>query len=63
MTAGAPDWRDAEGYKQLRHVDRAGLMWEWLRRDQAYIAWYGRASRMTLGGGDDGPEHWGLHFR
>jgi hypothetical protein len=38
------DWRDGELYASLRHCDRAGLAWEWLRRDPAYRADYARAN-------------------
>lgn len=37
---GLGPWRDAERYSRLRGIDRAGLMWEWLRRDPSHIAWY-----------------------
>ncbi|WP_375197261.1 transcriptional regulator domain-containing protein [Sphingobium sp.] len=36
-------------------------MWEWLRRDPAYVAWHAQASRVTRGTAGDSP--WGLHFR
>lgn len=58
---GQHDWRDAARYSRLRGIDRAGLMWEWLRRDPNYIAWYARASRVTRG--TENPLRWGLHFR
>ncbi|WP_176591873.1 transcriptional regulator domain-containing protein [Sphingobium sp. EM0848] len=66
MTRGSIDpapenWRDPGPYAALHGIDRAGLMWEWLRRDQDYVAWYAQASRMTRGTAD--PAHWGLHFR
>ena len=41
-------------------------MWEWLRRDPGYIAWYVRASAATRGSGGAAsiePVQWGLHFR
>ena len=72
MTGDAPDqgaerWRDERGYTRLREIDRAGLMWEWLRRDPDYIAWYARASQATRGSLNAGPAiepiQWGLHFR
>ncbi|WP_420822556.1 transcriptional regulator domain-containing protein [Sphingomonas gei] len=42
-------------------------MWEWLRRDPSYVAWYTRASTATRGAsglapGAD-PVLWGIHFR
>ena len=58
----SPDWRDAAGYARLRGIDRAGLMWEWVRRDPDYIAWHVRASSVTRGVRPE-PLAWGLHFR
>ncbi|WP_371128262.1 transcriptional regulator domain-containing protein [Sphingomonas sp. NFR15] len=55
------DWRDPRPYSSLRGIDRAGLMWEWLRRDPCYVGWYTRASTATRGADDAMP--WGLHFR
>jgi len=55
-------WRHAENYSYLRGIDRAGLMWEWLRREPAYLEWYATASRVTGGTAPD-PLQWGLHFR
>ncbi|WP_449474629.1 transcriptional regulator domain-containing protein [Sphingobium chungangianum] len=59
-----PDWRDPAPYRRLRGIDRAGLLWEWLRRDPAYVAWYTSASKATRDhGGQADPLIWGLHFR
>lgn len=44
------DWRDVTRYRDLIGIDRAGLMWEWLRRDLAYVAWYARTSTIARGG-------------
>ncbi len=44
-----PDGASAQDYAHLRDSDRAGVMWEWLRRDEAYAAWYARASAATRG--------------
>src|SRR3546814_9543912 len=63
---GIPDWRDGRVYEQLHGIDRHGLMWEWLRRDAAYVAWQVRASTATGGTGAAAPmdpRQWGLHFR
>ena len=30
------NWLDPEPYRALAGIDRAGLMWEWLRRDPEY---------------------------
>ncbi|WP_376765073.1 transcriptional regulator domain-containing protein [Sphingomonas koreensis] len=39
-------------------------MWEWLRRDPAYVAWYTSASGATRNsGGRADPLRWCLHFR
>jgi len=59
-----PDWRDPAPYRLLRGIDRAGMRWEWLRRDPDYVAWYTSASKATR----DQPGNvdrltWGLHFR
>ncbi|WP_419956715.1 transcriptional regulator domain-containing protein [Novosphingobium rhizovicinum] len=37
-------------------------MWEWLRRDPEYGAWFVRASAAT-GGQTRAASEWGLHFR
>ncbi|WP_395396463.1 transcriptional regulator domain-containing protein [Novosphingobium sp. BL-8A] len=67
MTVGrgrAADWRDISCYRALAKLDRAALMWEWLRRDPAYAAWYSCASEVTRGGEDgEVTRKWGLHFR
>lgn len=64
---GPPDWWDPSHYARLGGIDRAGLMWEWLRRDPDYIAWHIRASTATRGAGmpdtESNPVQWGLHFR
>jgi hypothetical protein len=59
------DWRDPLPYARLRGIDRAGLMWEWLRRDRAYIAWHMRATTVTGAAGLPASDlrQWGLHFR
>lgn len=57
----AEDWRDRAFYAGLRGIDRAGLMWEWLRRDPDYVAWHAQASRITGSAAD--PAYWGVHFR
>lgn len=35
---GRPDWWDSAPYRALSGIDRAGLAWEWLRRDPGYAA-------------------------
>lgn len=56
------DWSTPGAYDHLAGIDRAGLMWEWLRRDPEYRAWYVTASAATGGNMGATPE-WGLHFR
>ena len=31
-----PDWRDADQYRYMVDLDRAGWAWEWLRRSPDY---------------------------
>lgn len=62
---GARRLARSQALSPLLGIDRAGLMWEWLRRDPDYIAWYARASAVTRGSGDDGtcdPATWGCTF-
>src|SRR3546814_19955309 len=54
---GIPDWRAERAYDELRGIDSHGLMWEWLRRDEAYVAWQVRASPATRGAGPSAPAH------
>ncbi|WP_448659182.1 transcriptional regulator domain-containing protein [Sphingomonas sp. CJ99] len=63
--ADRPDWRDPGPYARLARIDRAGLMWEWLRRDPGYVAWYSCASKAMDHRSTDLPglAQWGLHFR
>ena len=71
----APDWRDAEQYRYLLELDRAGWAWEWLRRHAAYE---GVAAHLAFTGGGGVPaprfdvvevgnhnlvSEWGLCFR
>lgn len=56
-----PDGASALDYAYLRDSDRAGLMWEWLRRDASYVAWYARASTVTRGA-IPVPSRWHLLF-
>jgi hypothetical protein len=62
---GHQNWQDPTHYRALAGVDRAGIMWEWLRRDPAYIDWYEKASQTTCGSpppGSGSPSFWGLNF-
>jgi len=60
------DWRDGAQYRALLGIDRAGLAWEWLRRDPAYIACAVRrppvAGDRDLIREDPAALPWGLHF-
>ena len=46
--SGLPDWQDGEPYSVLHSLDRAGLMWEWLRRDPNYRDAWKRGERSEL---------------
>ncbi|WP_116091793.1 DNA -binding domain-containing protein [Sphingomonas crusticola] len=59
--ASCPDGTRLADYEYLRELDRAGLMWEWLRRDPAYTIWYLRASTATRGT-MPAPSRWRLAF-
>lgn len=59
---GPDDWREAARYRALHGIDRAGLMWEWLRRDEGYVSWFAQAGA-ARGAGLRTIESWGLHFR
>jgi len=41
------NWRYALEYEALAHIDRAGLMWERLRRDPGYIAWQAEGKSLS----------------
>ena len=68
----AANWLDPAPYKELTSVDRAGLMWEWLRRNPEYRAASGQTKPnvpdihnvikilRTFDVGLINP--WGLHF-
>ena len=45
-----PDWRDAEQYRHLLDLDRAGWAWEWLRRHAEYEDDYQDAPPEGAGG-------------
>lgn len=46
---GRPDWRNDAPYRALAGIDRAGLAWEWLRRDPGYAAMSARLRRVGVG--------------
>jgi hypothetical protein len=56
-------WQEPEAYRSLAKIDRAGMMWEWLRRDPGYVEWHGVASKLTSGAAIQADQAWGLHFR
>ncbi|WP_370516063.1 transcriptional regulator domain-containing protein [Novosphingobium sp. Gsoil 351] len=61
-----PNWRNSSAYSWLTGADRASLMWEWLRRDETYLAWHIKATAATGGGvlpTAAEARHWGVHFR
>jgi len=58
------DWRDGAAYRALLSIDQAGLAWEWLRRDPAYVAFAaGRNPPSSDVREDPAALPWGLHFR
>lgn len=67
----AADWQNASLYEPLTALDRAGLAWEFVRRDPAYratIVRLGAVSARTGGveivpPGFPGADPWGLSFR
>lgn len=75
VAAPWPDWRDAEQYRYMVDLDRAGWAWEWLRRSPGYA--HGsvdgpppdRGGKTQLGSGflhlatDPTALRWGLCFR
>jgi len=61
-------WRDEAIFRRLRGIDRTGVLWEFLRRDPAYIAWYESAvsSRVAIDSADGAladASQWVIHFR
>lgn len=64
MSASGPslDWLNEAAYQQLDGIDRAGIMWEWLRRDARYVNWHRRTVNPRLAQSSDATQ-WGLHFR
>lgn len=59
------DWRSPSAYDYLQDLNRPGVAWEFLRRNQEYRADYSDPNfRAALGAATDGPElRWGLRFR
>ncbi len=67
------NWLDPESYHALAGIDRAGLMWEWLRRDPEYRSSHHQAKPIVSQshGGlkiitlppTVSANQWGLHFR
>ena len=54
-----PDWRLPNHYENLRPLDRAGMAWEFLRRNPKYKKDFSRA----VEGSDAIARRWGLCFR
>ena len=67
----APDWQNPDRYTAVSEVDRAGLAWEFVRRDPHYRDIVisdedigDRASRVTILPDEPPPlDAWGLSFR
>lgn len=58
-----PDWRSPSDYENLRQLDRAGLAWEFLRRDPEYQKDFARTFDATSREAIAIAERWGLCFR
>lgn len=61
-------WREGARYRRLRGIDRTGLLWEFLRRDPAYIDWYARTYGLAtdirpIDGALENTQQLGIHFR
>ena len=66
------NWLDPAPYEALTGIDRAGLMWEWLRRDPKYrlasdkikptITGIWRGFRVIRAPDDHFATSWGLHY-
>ena len=65
----AIDWRMEGNYRPLIGLDRAGLAWEWLRRDPAYVEASAvrncgvSRSVITDAAEPSWSARWGIHFR
>ncbi|WP_284736105.1 transcriptional regulator domain-containing protein [Dongia deserti] len=58
------DWRSSSAADELNHLDRAGLAWEFLRRNPRYRRDYSKLSRDTADeAATAAGERWGLCFR
>jgi hypothetical protein len=62
-----PDWRRCDFADNLKHVDKPGFAWEFLRRNRAYQSDYNRMIRHTTPGSPDNAaavalilDRWGL---
>lgn len=65
--AALSDWKDANAYRPLLQLERAGFAWEWLRRQEDYreaaLQCLGLARRLPLGLRVEelAAANWGLH--
>lgn len=58
-----PDWRSPSNYHYLENLDRAGLSWEFLRRNQEYRKDFVRILDATAREATAIARRWGLCFR
>ena len=58
-----PDWRSPSDYEYLKQLDRAGLSWEFLRRNPEYQKDFARIVEATIRDAIALAERWGLCFR
>ncbi len=58
-----PDWRSPSNYDYLEQLDRAGMAWEFLRRNREYRKDFVRILDATAREATAIAERWGLSFR
>lgn len=58
-----PDWRILSDYDYLNQLDRAGLAWEFLRRNPEYRKDFAKIIDVTSPDAMVIAERWGLCFR
>jgi hypothetical protein len=58
-----PDWRSPSNYDYLEQLDRAGMAWEFLRRNREYRKDFVRILDATVREAAAIAQRWGLSFR
>ena len=61
--ARRPDWRSPSNYDYLEQLDRAGMAWEFLRRNREYRKDFVRILDATVREAAAIAQRWGLSFR